>query len=262
MNKNNKLLISSSAKKTIRESVLLAQDLGTGIEISRLPLYKTKGLTLEDTIKIIQSDLEGFENRRTLHAMFSDVNVSSGDVLIREMSQERCLQSFQVGKAINADTILFHTGYKGTLHYGSIESFKKNFIAFWKDFIQEFEKAGIIAVIENVFETSPQFCFDLFKEIGSSNLKLALDTGHVNLYAHSTKVVEWIKLYGENLHHLHLHNNFRTNDDHFNLSNGTLHFEEIFEAIKQEKCNPTFVLEMFSEEDIRKSVGIYNSLMG
>lgn len=262
MNSNNKLLISSSAKKTIRESVLLAKELKVGIEISRLPLYKTKGLTLEDTIKIIKSDLEDFDNRITLHAMFSDVNVSSGDVLIREMSQQRCLQSFEVGKEINADTVLFHTGYKGTLHYGSIESFKKNFIAFWKDFITEFEKAGIIAVIENVFETSPQFCYELFEGIGSSNLKLAIDTGHVNLYAQETKVVDWIKLYGENLHHLHLHNNFRKNDDHFNLTNGTLHFEEIFESIKQEKCNPTFVLEMFSEEDIRKSVEIYNKLMG
>lgn len=261
MNNKNKLLISSSAKKTIRESVLLASDLGVGIEVSRLPLYKTRGLTLEDTIKIIKSDLEGFNNRVTLHAMFSDVNVSSGDVLIREMSQQRCLQSFEVGKAINADTVLFHTGYKGTLHYGSIESFKKNFIAFWKEFIKEFENAGIIAVIENVFETSPQFILDLYEGIGSNNLKLALDTGHVNLYASSTKVTEWVKAYGENLHHLHLHNNFRKNDDHFNLSNGTLHFEEIFDAIKQEKCDPTFVLEMFSEDDIRKSVEIYNKLM-
>lgn len=254
---NNKLLISSSAKKTIRESVLLAMELNTGIEISRIPLYKTKGLTLDDTIKIIKSDLDGFENRVTLHAMFSDVNISSADVALREMSQQRCIQSFEVGNAINADTILFHTGYKGTLHYGSIESFKKNFIAFWKDFIVEFEKAGINAVIENVFETTPRFCFDLFEGIGSNNLKLALDTGHVNLYAHSTEVVEWIKFYGENLHHLHLHNNFRENDDHFNLENGTLNFEDIFNAIKNEACNPSFVLEMFTEEDIRKSVKIY-----
>ena len=54
MNNNEKLLISSSAKKTIRESVLLAKELNTGIEISRLPIYKTKGLTVEDTIKILK----------------------------------------------------------------------------------------------------------------------------------------------------------------------------------------------------------------
>ena len=46
MNSNNKLLISSSAKKTIRESVLLAKELKVGIEISRLPLYKTKGFLM------------------------------------------------------------------------------------------------------------------------------------------------------------------------------------------------------------------------
>lgn len=261
MNNERKLLISSSAKKTIRSSVLLAEELNTGIEISRLPLYKTKGLTLEDTINIIKSDLDGFKNTVTLHAMFSDVNVAGSDVLLRELSIQRCYQSLETGKAINAQTILFHTGNKGTLHYGSIDSFKKNFIAFWKDFVKEFENAGIIAVIENVFETSPRFCLDLFEGVDSPYLKLALDCGHVNLYAQNTKVTEWIKAFGKNLHHLHIHNNFATNDDHSDLDNGTLNYKEIFNAIKEEDINPSFVLEMFTEEDIRKSVKIFNNLM-
>ena len=199
MNNNNKLLISSSAKKTIRESVLLAKELNTGIEISRLPIYKTKGLTVEDAIKILKSDLIGFDNRVTVHAMFSDINIAGQDYMLREIAELRNQQSFEVGKSLGADTILYHTGNKGTKHYGSIEIFKKNFIAFWKEFIKEFEKAGIIAVIENVFETEPKFCLDLFEAINSPNLKLALDAGHVNLYAHDTKVTEWIDAYGENL---------------------------------------------------------------
>lgn len=262
MNNNKKLLISSSAKKTIRESVLLAQELNTGIEISRIPLYKTKGLTLQDTIKILKSNLEGFNDRITLHAMFSDVNVAGQDCLLKQIAQQRCYESFQVGCALNTDTILFHTGNKGTKHYGSIESFKKNFVAFWKDFIKEFENAGVMAVIENVFETEPQFCLDLFEKINSPNLKLALDAGHVNLYAHDTKVVDWIKAYGENLYHLHIHNNFRENDDHSNLENGTLDYNEILTTIKDSGIKPSFVLEMFTEEDIRKSVKIFNNIMG
>ena len=238
MKNNKKLLISSSAKKTIRESVLLAKELNTGIEISRLPIYKTKGLTVADTINILKSDLEGFNNRVTVHAMFSDVNIAGQDYLLREIAEQRCYQSYEVGKALDADTILYHTGNKGTKHYGSIEVFKKNFISFWKEFIKEFEKAGIIAVIENVFETEPQFCLDLFEKIDSPNLKLALDAGHVNLYAHDTSVTEWIKAYGDNLHHLHIHNNFRTNDDHSNLENGTLDYNEILTMIKNSNVDP------------------------
>ena len=130
MNNNNKLLISSSAKKTIRESVLLAKELNTGIEISRLPIYKTKGLTVEDAIKILKSDLIGFDNRVTVHAMFSDINIAGQDYMLREIAELRNQQSFEVGKSLGADTILYHTGNKGTKHYGSIEIFKKNFIAF------------------------------------------------------------------------------------------------------------------------------------
>lgn len=260
MTSKNKILISSSAGDTIRDSVLLAEELGTGIEISRVPLYKNKGMTVEETIGILKNDLNEFKNRITLHAMFSDINISSGDYLLKEIAQKRCYQSFEIGKGINADTILFHTGYKGTKHYGSIASFKKNFVCFWKELIKEFEKTGIIAVIENVFETSPNFCLDLFNQIDSPNLKLALDTGHVNLYAHNTEISEWIKAYGSNLHHLHIHNNYRTNDDHSNLENGTLDFNKILTEIKDSNIEPSFVFEMFKEEDIRKSLDIFNSI--
>lgn len=261
MTNKNKLLISSSAKNTIRDSVLLAQELGTGIEISRVPLFKNKNLTVNDTIEILNKDLADFKDRVTLHAMFSDVNVASSDCLLREIAQQRCIESLEIGKGIKADTVLFHTGNKGTKHYGSIEIFKKNFISFWREFIKEFEKANIIAVIENVFETSPQFCLDLFEKIDSPYLKLALDCGHVNLYAHDTNVIEWLDAYGNNLYHLHIHNNFRENDDHSNLNNGTLDYAAILKKIKESKIDPTFVLEMFTEEDIRKSVKIYNSIM-
>lgn len=261
MNTQCPLLISSSAKGSIKSSVLLAQELNTGIEISRIPLYKNKKLTVEDTIDFLNSEIGGFTGKKTLHAMFSDVNISSADWELKEIAQKRFMQSFVIGRAIGADTILFHTGNKGTKHYGSIKNFKMNFVAFWQDFIKGFEEAGITAVIENVFETTPNYCLDLFNSINSPNFKLALDTGHVNLYAPETKVIDWIKAYGQNLHHMHLHNNFGKNDDHSNLENGTLDFKEIFETIKQCNIQPTCVLEMFTEDDIRKSVEIFNKYM-
>lgn len=258
---NDRLLISSSAKKTIRESVILAKELDTGIEISRLPFYKEKNTTIEEVIQKLKIDLSEFTNRITLHAMFSDVNIACKDPLLKEIACLRLQQSFETGKALKADTILFHTGNKGTLHYGSQEEFKKNFIAFWKDFIKEFEKNNIIAVIENVFETTPQYCIDLIENINSPNLKLALDIGHVNLYASQTDILDWIKEYGERLYHLHIHNNFQTNDDHSNLENGTVNYKEVLKYIKESNINPSFVLEMFTEEDIRKSIKFFKTIM-
>lgn len=260
MNIQDQLIISSSVKDTIKDSLKLANELNCGIEISRIPLSKNKNITLEETVETLKDDLKGFQGKITMHAMFSDVNVSSSDWELREVAKKRCLQSFEIGKAIGAETILFHTGNKGTKHYSSIKSFKKNFILFWKDFIKEFEKAGITAVIENVFETTPDYCIDLFNGINSSNFKLAIDTGHVNLYAHDTKVTEWIKAYGQNLHHMHLHNNFRENDDHSDLLNGTLDFRDIFCELKFQNLKPNLVLEMFTEEDIRKSINYINTL--
>ena len=120
MKQNNKILISSSVKKDLKDSIALAKELNTGIEISRLPIYKMPQLTTEQAIGILKDALNGFDNRVTLHAMFSDVNIAGQDTLLREVSQKRLQQSFEVGKAIKADTILFHTGNKGTKHIGSI----------------------------------------------------------------------------------------------------------------------------------------------
>ena len=69
----------------------------------------------------------------------------------------------------------------------------------------------------------------------------------------SVSTTQWNGKTGKN-------NNFRKNDDHSNLTNGTLDFNEIFKVIKSQNINPTFVLEMFTEEDIRKSVEIFNKL--
>lgn len=256
--KNENLLISSSAKKSIRESAILAHNLGLGLEISRIPLCKNEGMSVDDTILFLKSELAGFCNRVTFHAMFSDVNISSGDFEIRRISRRRFIESFEIASAIGADTVLFHTGYKGTKHYGSIYQFKKKFTEFWSNFICEFESTGIIAVIENVFETTPEFCLELYDKIDSNNFKLALDTGHVNIYAQNTSVSEWIQQYGHKLYHMHIHNNFRENDDHSNLLNGTLNFCDIFNTLETEKLNPSFVLEMYSEEDILSSVEYIN----
>ncbi len=260
MKQKRKILISSSAKESIKESAKLASELGLGMEISRVPLYREENLTLQDTIDELKEEIKEFNGRITFHAMFSDVNVSSQDIVLRKISRQRCMESFEIGKAINADTILFHSGNKGTKHYGSIKQFKKNFIAFYKDFIKEFETAGITAVIENVFETEPDFCIELVEGVNSPNLKLALDAGHVNLYSHKTKVVEWIKKYGERLYHMHIHNNYGENDDHSNLNNGQVNYKEVFNELNESGLNPNIVLEMFSEDDIRKSLKLMSEL--
>ncbi len=257
----NKILISSSAKSTIKESSYLATELGVGLEISRLPFYQDRNITTEDVIEKLKTDLTGFKNRITLHAMFSDANVASQDPLLSDIAKLRYKQSLEVGKALKADTILFHTGNKGTKHYGSQEQFKTKYIMFWREFIKEFESEGITAVLENVFEETPNYCMELYEGISSKNLKLALDTGHVNLYAKETKVEDWIKKYNTNLYHIHIHNNFGKNDDHSNLNNGTLDFKDIFTTIKTMKIAPSYVLEMFKEEDIRISLDKIKEIM-
>ena len=124
------------------------------------------------------------------------------------------------------------------------------------DEAQAITPAGWGAFLKSIEET-PEYCLEILYGVDSNNFKLALDTGHVNLYAPNTKVTDWIKAYGNNLYHMHIHNNYGKNDDHSNLSDGTLDFKEIFECIKETKVNPSFVFEMYNEDDIIKSYQVF-----
>mgnify|MGYP002626982144 CR=1 FL=1 len=257
---DQRILISSSAKSTIKDTARLAEELCMGLEISRLPFYGNKNITEEDVITKLKEDLKDFTGRKTLHAMFSDINIASNDYMLSDIGKLRYSQSYNVGKAIGADTILFHTGNKGTKHYGSQKQFKKKYIEFWRQFIKQFEADNIVAVVENVYEETPEYCMELCEGINSPNYKLALDVGHVNLYAQKTQVTDWIKAYGNKLYHMHIHNNFRENDDHSNLENGTLNYKDIFSCIRENNICPSYVFEMFTEEDIRKSLAYYKKI--
>lgn len=84
--------------------------------------------------------------------------------------------------------------------------------------------------------------------------------GHVNLYAKDTDVIDWIDEYAEGLQHIHIHNNYKTNDDHFSLDKGTLDYIKILTHLKDKNINPSYVLEMFTEEDIRKSIELFTKI--
>lgn len=256
-----KLLLSSSVKDDLKDSIKLAKELGLGIEISRFPNFKNIDTSFEQILIELQKDLAGFKGQRTLHGMFFDLSIASNDPEIRAISQKRYRQSFEAAKAINADIIVFHSGNKGMKHKASQDKFKKNSISFWKEFIKEFEEANITAVIENVHEREPNSILEVIKGVNSPNLKASIDTGHANLFS-EIKIPDWIKAYGKHLHHMHIHNNFGDDDAHNSLINGSISFDEIFNTLKDLNLNPTIVFEIFEQNDLLESLVYFNKNFG
>ncbi len=251
--------ISSSVFNNFKEAVELAQELDVNLEISRLT---TNLEDLDETFDIIvhqmKQDLKDFKNELSLHAFFFDLCLISSDPLIREASYKRFEQSLFAAKELNARTIVFHTGFQATLKHAPYHLlFKEKYIAFWKKHIKMFEEAGIVAVIENMLEKSPEFILEVIKAVNSPNLKVSLDIGHVNIHS-KVPVVEWLKHYNTYIYHMHIHNNYGDDDTHNSLLKGTINMQEVFETIKKLKLNPKIVLEIFEKGDVIESLIFYN----
>lgn len=255
----NKLFLSSTIKDSLQESAKLAQKLKIGMEISRIPFYQNPDLSSKEMAQMMKKEIGDFENPLSIHAIFSDLNVGSQDRDIVKIADTRYKYSFNIAKELGAKTLLFHSGNKAMKHEGSQYKFIKNSVKYWRDFVKYFEDSGIVAVIENVHEREPKWCKLIIDEVNSQNLKLALDVGHANLFS-EVPVVDWVKEYGKDLYHLHIHNNFKKNDDHFSLLNGSVNYKEIFDEIKNQNLNPQFVFEMFKEEYLKESLKLFREL--
>ena len=251
------ILISSSVTSNIKDSATLAEELGVGLEISRLPNFKNIHTSFDQIILELEKNLARFNGFKSLHGMFFDQSIASNDPEIRAISQKRHKQSLIAAQAVGAEIVVFHSGNKGMKHKISQDKFKKNSILFWKEFIQEFEKSKITAVIENVLERDYNLILDIITEVNSPYLKASLDTGHANLFS-KIDVSDWIKAYGKHLHHMHIHNNFGDDDSHLSLLNGSLDFSRIFSTLKSEKTSPVIVFEIFEKEDLLESLEFYN----
>ena len=106
--------------------------------------------------------------------------------------------------------------------------------------------------MENTYENSTEVITSAINHVNSKYLKACIDTGHVNINS-SLSVYEWIDTLGENLHHMHLHNNFGDFDDHNSLLAGTLDFTKILSHLKASKLSPNLVIEVFNEKPAMES---------
>ena len=254
------ILISSSVSKSIKEAALLAEELGVGLEISRLPEIQKIDDDFDAILENIKESVTGFNGKITLHAMFSDLNPASKDMALKKVAEKRYQQSFEAALAAGAKDMVFHSGHKGMKHRVSVANYLEGSIKFWSAYIKQFEDNGMIASIENVLEDSPENLVKIVEGVNSPNLKICLDTGHANLCS-DIPVTEWIKTYKTKLHHMHWHNNYKTNDDHAGLKYGMVNFLDVIRTLKEENLSPLIVFEMFDKEMLIDSIETYKKLI-
>ena len=242
------IFISSSVKENIKDTVTLANELGAGIEVCKFAEPAILDGNFDAVLEEFSDALKDFSGNISLHGTFYDLNPASKDQRIKDITVYRYNQSLKAAKELGAKTVVFHTGFNGMVKLPVYyNTFIENKIIFWKDFIKRFEDEGIIVVLENTYEDEPDIILSIVNNINSPNLKICVDTGHVNINS-SSKVEEWVEKIGSKLHHMHLHNNSGRFDEHNSLLNGTIDFDKVIKTLQNNNYNPNLVIEIFKLE--------------
>lgn len=131
-----------------------------------------------------------------------------------------------------------------------------------KEFMSELLKVakqyGIIICLENM--PMPNFSIGSVQEIlrfveemNDDNFKICLDTGHVSVYPDQS-VGDAVRLLGDKICALHIHDNNGCNDNHWLPYQGVIDWEDFGLALKEINCQAVFNYETYPPQTMPDAV--------
>ncbi len=207
----------------------------------------------EEDLLRIRTELKQKGLNITIHAPFMDLSPGGVDTKIKGATIERLNQTIEVAAFFQSQMIVFHPGYNKWFFDGNVELWLDNSIKTWEPLVLKAEKIDIPLVLENIFEEEPSSLEKLISSINSSHFNFCFDTGHFYLFSRTT-MIDWFDSLGNYLKEVHLHDNFKTSDDHLPAGDGEIDFDLFFQLIKRYDINPIYTIEPHKVEHLGRSL--------
>ncbi|AKX94180.1 sugar phosphate isomerase/epimerase family protein [Neomoorella thermoacetica] len=218
---------------------------GAGLEIfAEGPQWRDP----ENGLNLTRTLLRGYNNPRSLHAPFYDLNLASEKYPpIRDLTLDIYKRFFGVAAELECEHVVIHThAYTCPLYDpAGTRQRVKNILPL---LAASARQAGIRLAVENI-GLGPTQLFDseeyvnLFREI--DGIFALLDIGHAFLNGWDIPRVIW--QLGEKLVALHLHDNRGHADEHLPIGMGSINWRLIREALALLPSPPALILE-YNEE--------------
>jgi sugar phosphate isomerase/epimerase len=176
-----------------------------------------------------------------VHAPFFDMNIAAFSPGIRKASVEITKKTVDFCAEVGGKTMILHSG---TQTYEQIKGIPKEenplFKIQWDYNIESIKQIndyatgkGITVCLENIGFNSVDQCFqdliEIRKKVGS-DLQFTLDFGHARLREGAEKGIQML---GDNIRHIHLHDNFGKNDDHLPVGDGNFDYSAYIDFFKR-----------------------------
>ncbi len=175
----------------------------------------------------------GFEY--TVHATYTDLNITSLNPPIRKASLKCIENSIENSHKLKAKMLTFHPGFKGALEAFYPEKARQINIESLRYIVSKAKDLGVSVSIENMLRGIPALpsTVEEFEEILSIpefvDLGFTLDVGH----AYTTKQLDlFLEKLGHKITNVHLHDNDGITDLHLGLGQGTLEWKPIIKSLE------------------------------
>lgn len=220
--------------------------------LSEWPHYLTK-----ETLPLFRDVLYSYRLKVSVHAPFSDLNIGSFNERIREASLEIIRETLSLASELGAISVTIHPGHCSPISVKNREKYLRihrnslRMIAEWS------EEYGIRVGVENMPRfviLDAQTCERLEEIVGGINIGVTFDVGHLNTTTGNFS--RFLRIFGDRIIHLHLHDNRGERDEHLPLGEGTVPWEKLLPALPK----VPMALEMNDLDSARKSLEFLKSL--
>jgi len=216
-----------------------------GIEITSFALPWILDGDWKPVLQSYRLALKDFKNEVAIHGAFMDVITASRDAKMVHVARERILQNIKIAKQLGAKIATFCSCFNPCIAKSSpryVDGYKRRQIEFWTE-IAELADGDFLLVFENLWEPQPELARDLLDGVNSENFKALLDIGHVNVFS-KVSIERWVEILAEHLLYVHLNDNRGDFDSNLAPGEGSIKWDEFFDALERYGLKPRICLEV------------------
>ncbi len=189
----------------------------------------------------------------SLHLPFFDLQPGSADSLMLGACRERLCRAMEVASIYQPAHMIGHVRYDHLLYMRSYGLWRERAVATWNAMLAVWPEHAPL-FLENTFEPDPATVAGVVRELApvhGGRVGLCLDMGHWYSFSQGKSLDNleaWLDAYGDQLHHLHLHDNDGGFDQHRGMGQGEIDWSAFFTTLEARGLTPTVTFEPHSDE--------------
>jgi sugar phosphate isomerase/epimerase len=186
----------------------------------------------------------------SLHGPFLDILPHSKDKAIRNIAEERIVESIEIALQLGITKLIFHTGINAAATAPAHDDVLQRQADFWSSILDRYHTITIC--LENTHEPEPAIFKRLFGLVGHERVGMCLDIGHANLHS-PVPLCQWIEELSSSILHLHLHDGDGAHESHLEIGQGQIDWPEFLSLSELYLRHAKYILEVHPFERQKNS---------